>query len=292
MNIRKLSLFIAFLFIFPMLIHTGTEDKDYKQIYKNAKNALVSKPTAKAVMQPLADSQEISEVLGNSLESMNLFSPYIGEKKNIKGIVGDLASYKFTLRSAKSSEIYQNAVNATVLVVTPEIGSGAGFVIDKAQGLIITNYHVTSGLKDLLVAFYDPNNQDPTKLKFHPASVIRYSAKRDIAVLKLKSVPAQLSELKLDETKQAVGNDVHLIGHPMSLVWTYSHGMVTALRNKFQFGDEKVADVIQIDASISPGNSGGPLLDETGNVIGVVTFSNVGENAQNLNFAVTAREVK
>jgi len=105
-------------------------------------------------------------------------------------------------------------------------------------------------------------------------------------------VPSQLTELKLDETKQAVGNDVHLIGHPMSLVWTYSHGVVTALRTKFQFGDEKVADVIQIDASISPGNSGGPLLDDTGNIIGVVTFSNVGKNAQNLNFAVTAREVK
>jgi hypothetical protein len=68
--------------------------------------------------------------------------------------------------------------------------------------------------------------------------------------------------------------------------------MVTALRNKFQFGDEKVADVIQIDASISPGNSGGPLINEVGNVVGIVTFSNVGEHAQNLNFAVTAKETK
>jgi S1-C subfamily serine protease len=292
MNTRRLSVVVLFFLVFPALIHTGIEDKDYKQIYKNAKSALASKPATKAAMQPLADSQEISDALGNSLESMSLFSPYMGEKQNIKGIVGELASYKFTLRSAKSSEIYQNAVNATVLVVTPEIGSGAGFVIDKAQGLIITNYHVTSGLKNLLVAFYDPNNQDPSKLKFHPATVIRYSAKRDVAVLKLKSVPAQLSELKLDETKQAVGNDVHLIGHPLSLVWTYSRGMVTALRSRFQFGDENFADVIQIDASISPGNSGGPLLDEIGSVIGMVTFSNVGENAQNLNFAVTAREVK
>jgi len=170
MNARRLSILAFILVVLPALIHPGIGERDFKQIYTNAKNAIGSKPTAKTAMQPIADSQEFSEVVRNSHESLSLFSPYIGVEQNIKSTIENLASSRFTVRSAKSSEIYQNAVNATVLIVAPKIGSGAGFVFDKAQGLIITNYHVTSGMKNLLVAFYNANNQDPAELVFHPAT--------------------------------------------------------------------------------------------------------------------------
>ena len=146
---------------------------------------------------------------------------------------------------------------------------------------------------DLLIAFYNENVQDPSKLRFYSAQVVRYNAKKDIAFLKLRTVPSNLQELKINESRiPTVGEEVHTIGHPLSLVWTYSHGLITAVREKFKFGKEENADIIQIDANISPGNSGGPLLDEKGNVIGLVTFSVEGEGAQNLNFAISSKEIQ
>ncbi len=292
MKSRCLPFVVVSFLLLSSSINPATGEDNYKLIFQNVKTALASESMPSSNIKLLDSPQSISNILGDSFDFMDLLIPYIGDKQNLKNTIKSLSNYKFTLRSAKSTEVYQNAVHATVLIIAPNIGSGAGFVIDRTKGLIITNFHVTSGIKNLLVALYNPDIQDPAKLKFYPATLVRYSAKRDIAILKLKSVPTQLSELKLDDTKQVVGNEAHLIGHPLSLVWTYSHGTVTAIRNKFQFGEEKIADVVQIDASISPGNSGGPLLSDSGEVIGLVTFSNVGENAQNLNFAVSSKEIK
>jgi S1-C subfamily serine protease len=281
------------LFCFGTLLCLLGQEQDYNRLFRTLKNFAGPINLSKDHAQLIESNAEIKSVLESGLNAANLFSPYTKGHKDLKSIVNALSTYHFTLRSPKSTEVYQKAVHSTVLIVAPDIGSGAGFVIDKSNGLIITNFHVTSGLKNLLVAFYDENNQDPTKLKFVPASVIRYSAKRDIAVLKLSTVPTDLQQVYFEEVgKPIVGEAVHTIGHPLSLTWTYSSGTITAIRNQFQFGKEEVADVIQIDASISPGNSGGPLMDESGNVIGMITFSDVAQNAQNLNFALSAKDIK
>ena len=268
------------------------QERDYGRLFRSIKQYTAPADYSRVWAQQVEADEEIRGILENGLGTSNLFSPYISGKKDLKELVGELSTYRFTLRSAKSSEIYQKAVYATALIVAPDIGSGSGFMVDKQRGLIVTNFHVTGGLKDLLVAFYDENIQDPEKMKFFPASVIRYNAKKDIAILKLRSVPPSAQQLYVETMiKLKVGETVHTIGHPMSLTWTYSSGLVTAIRNSFQFGREERADVIQIDANISPGNSGGPLMDEAGNVIGMVTFSSGEEGAQNLNFAISGKEV-
>jgi S1-C subfamily serine protease len=282
------------LFCCGILVCLYGQEQDYNRLFHSLKSFTGPVDLSKAHAQPIESNAEIKSVLENGLNSANLFAPYAKEGKDLKSIVRELSNFHFALRrGGKSVEIYQKAVHSTVLIVAPDIGCGAGYVIDGDRGLIITNYHVTSGLKNLLVAFYDENVQDPEKMKFIPATVIKYSAKRDVAVLRLSMIPSGLQPINFEESERpAVGETVHTIGHPLSLTWTYSSGTITALRNQFQFGEEQVADVIQIDASISPGNSGGPLIDDSGNLIGMITFYSGAQHAQNLNFALSTRDIK
>lgn len=288
----KIVLVLFLFFISGIITFSFNEERDYHQLFISAKE-LLSPPDEKGELKPIEFNEELKGILESGLDSFNVLAPYTRMEKDIKSILGELANFRFSLRSATSTEIYKSGVHSTVLIVAPKIGSGAGFVIDRTKGLVVTNFHVTRGLKNVLVAFYDPKIQDPSELKFHLASVVKYSAKRDVAVLKLLSLPRGLQELSFDETMRIdVGEEIHTIGHPLSFTWTYSHGVITAIRNKFQFGEEEIADVIQIDASISPGNSGGPLLNEAGKVIGLVTFSSPDQYAQNLNFAISNKDIK
>lgn len=269
------------------------EEIDYPKLFQTIKNSLSPIDVENEKAQVIEDSQEFASIFENGFNSFNVLAPYTQMKEDLKSVIKALANFKFTLRSATSTDIYQNAAPATVLVFSPEVGIGSGFVVNRQGGLAVTNFHVTSGLKNVLVAFYDKNIQDPSKLKFYSASVIRYSAKKDIAVLKIISPPKYINTLSFESAKRMnVGGGVHTIGHPLSLIWTYSHGLITAIRNKFRFGEEEIADVIQIDASISPGNSGGPLLNDLGNVVGMVTFSSSSQYAQNLNFAISSKEIE
>ena len=269
------------------------QEQDYNRLFRTFKGFTGPVDILKVDAKPIESNAEIDKTIENGMNSLSLLVPYAKGKMNLPSIIKQLSTYHFNLRSPRSTEVYKKAVYSTVLVVAPDIGSGAGFVIDKAKGLVVTNYHVTSGLKNLLVGFYDENIQDLSKIKLLVAAVIRYSAIKDIAILKLSSVPKNLHQLYFEEgSKPAVGESVHTIGHPLSLTWTYSSGLITALRNKFKFGNEEMADVIQIDANISPGNSGGPLLNENANLVGMVTFSSGNLNAQNLNFALSSKELK
>ena len=88
-----------------------------------------------------------------------------------------------------------------------------------------------------------------------------------------------------------VGSDVHAIGQPGSLSWTYTKGYVSQIRNNYKWNYEKTqheASIIQTQTPISPGNSGGPLISSDGELLGVNSFKAQGEN---LNFAVTSLEV-
>ena len=91
-----------------------------------------------------------------------------------------------------------------------------------------------------------------------------------------------------------MGEEVHAIGHPLGLYdWTYTKGYISQVRNDYEWSIEQsshYADVIQTATPISPGNSGGPLLSDDANLIGVNTFGSI--EGQNLNFAVSAKEVE
>ncbi len=139
---------------------------------------------------------------------------------------------------------------------------GSGFVIDKA-GHIVTNYHVVEGADELNVSF---SGEDPI-----PATLVGSDPSTDIAVLKVDVSASALSPLVLgDSDAVTVGDAVAAIGNPFGLDRTITAGIVSAVqRNITAPNNFQIDHVIQTDAAINHGNSGGPLLNSRGEVIGV-----------------------
>ena len=164
-------------------------------------------------------------------------------------------------------------------------GSGSGFVWDD-QGIIVTNYHVVEGARSVTVTFH-------TQETFE-AKVVGTEPRKDIAVLKVDA-PAKL----LVPTRVAKGGEVEVgqktiaIGNPFGLDHTLTTGVISAIGRQVQgAGGVSIRDMIQTDAAINPGNSGGPLLDSSGQLIGMNTmiYSKTGSSA-GIGFAVPASTI-
>jgi S1-C subfamily serine protease len=172
--------------------------------------------------------------------------------------------------------------------VIPAEGAGSGFVLDN-DGHILTNYHVIEGAQRIEVTF-----SDETAL---PATVVGADPRNDIAVLLVENAPPGLLvpvELGQSATLQ-VGQRAIVIGNPFGQFGrTLTTGVVSALERTLQGSDgRQISSVIQTDAAINRGNSGGPLLDSSGRVIGINTaiFSPSGVNA-GVGFAVPVDTLK
>ncbi len=200
----------------------------------------------------------------------------------------------------KTIEIYRKAVPSTVNVSNIKLarnmfygevevpqGAGSGFVYD-VEGHIITNYHVVQGGTSFVVTFHN----DPKQYK---AKIVGVAPEKDVAVLKLEDKPAKLSPITFGSSKDLlVGQNSIAIGSPFGLDYTMTTGVISALGRKIDgIGGVKINDMIQTDAAINMGNSGGPLLDSNGRLIGMntVIFSTSGSSA-GLGFAVPADTIK
>ena len=194
-------------------------------------------------------------------------------------------------RGTTGQNIYGKYSKSVVLIYNNDIkGTGSGSVIMKDIGAIITNWHVIQNAKFVGVIFKKDGEIEKSDVMV--AEVIGYDATRDLAILKLNGkVPDDVNELKISTKLPDVGSDVHAIGHPGSLSWTYTKGYVSQVRKNYQWNYEETlhqASIIQTQTPISPGNSGGPLISSDGELLGVNSFKAQGEN---LNFAVTSLEV-
>lgn len=151
---------------------------------------------------------------------------------------------------------------------TNQLGSGSGFVLDR-EGHIVTNNHVVEEADVIQVTFSDGSIARAELLGRDPYS--------DLAVLKVDVDPERLVPVELgDSSTLQVGQRVVAIGNPFGLEGTMTAGVISALGRTLPTqigGDEKGVysnpDIIQTDAAVNPGNSGGPLLDMRGRVIGV-----------------------
>src|SRR5919202_62241 len=141
---------------------------------------------------------------------------------------------------------------------------GSGFVYDSA-GHVITNYHVVEGAKSISVTFADGSKYD--------ASVVGSDPSIDLAVHKVDAPSSKLHPLALgDSSALAVGDGVVAIGAPFGLEETVTSGIVSALDRSISSATRySISGAIQTDAAINHGNSGGPLLNMAGQVIGVTT---------------------
>lgn len=176
-----------------------------------------------------------------------------------------------------AEEVYNNSVNKVALLLCYENGvpssQGSGFFIDK--NTLVTNYHVIEGTTSIEIKTSEEEDF------YRGGKVVLASEEFDLAIIRTnKDFPF----FSIDSTgKEKVGSKVYTIGNPRGLEGTISDGILSGKRN--EYGTE----YLQITAPISPGNSGGPLLNENGEVIGVSTFTFV--NGQNLNFAMPIKYI-
>jgi S1-C subfamily serine protease len=143
-------------------------------------------------------------------------------------------------------------------------GTGTGFIWDDA-GHVITNYHVIGGADSVQVVLHDQMTYE--------AVFVGVSASHDLAVLRITVPTGSLRPVEIGDSEALrVGQSVYAIGNPFGLSATLTTGIVSALGRRIGGVDgTPIEDVIQTDAAINRGNSGGPLLNSAGQVIGVNT---------------------
>jgi len=190
------------------------------------------------------------------------------------------------------NQVSPGVVNITTTVVEydfflqpiAEQGTGSGAVLDK-QGHVVTNFHVVDQARSLEVAL-----PDQTKYR---ARLVGADKDNDLAVIRLVDAPPdRLHPVVLgDSTTLKVGQKVLAIGNPFRLQNTLTVGVVSSLGRQIRTESGLIEDVIQTDAAINPGSSGGPLLNASGELIGINT-SIIGRGNIGIGFAVPADTVK
>ncbi|OUN08924.1 MULTISPECIES: S1C family serine protease [unclassified Flavonifractor] len=169
--------------------------------------------------------------------------------------------------------------------------SGSGFVISSndTASYILTNYHVINGVSDITVFFSDGKSYD--------ATLVGGEEENDIAVLKIDQ--GNLRPVVLGDSDAInVGEDVYAIGNPLGeLTFTFTGGYVSAKDRSVTMSDGTVMNMIQTDTAINSGNSGGPLFDKYGQVVGIVSAklsssSSSEASVEGLGFAIPINDVK
>jgi serine protease Do len=174
--------------------------------------------------------------------------------------------------------LYVRSRPAVVLITTSNpsglsIALGTGFAVSDGTRLV-TNLHVIQGATTVKIKTADNREYDIKYVSGHDVA-------HDLAVLEC---PVQLPQLSLTDEEPSVGDVIFTIGNPQGLEGSFSEGLVSGLRKL------EGSSVYQISAAVSPGSSGGPVLNQSGAVIAVTTFGM--RAGQNLNFAIPIRYIK
>lgn len=198
-------------------------------------------------------------------------------------------------RGAREAALFRQWAPGVVLIST-RTGLGSGAIVNRAERLIVTNYHVVGGESVVQVAFKPRSEDSAANSQVYRGEVVRYDQVADLALVRVSEMPAWAVEMKLGSLSGLEpGVDVHAIGHPTGELWSYTQGIVSQVRRNYTWeaddsGVEHQATVIQTQTPINPGNSGGPLIDDSGNIVGINSFGVA--QAQGLNFAVSVEQVR
>ena len=196
-----------------------------------------------------------------------------------------------TGKEMTAAEVYAANVNSTVGITTSittnywgfqttSAAAGSGFILTE-DGYILTNYHVVENSNSITVAMYNGDTYD--------ATLIGYDESNDVAVLKVDA--EGLSPVVLgDSDNLNVGDSVVAIGNPLGeLGGTVTSGIVSALNRSVTIqgtNSTNTMSLIQMDASVSPGNSGGGLFNMNGELVGIVNAKSSSSDAEGLGFAI------
>jgi S1-C subfamily serine protease len=166
----------------------------------------------------------------------------------------------------------------------PQQGQGSGFILDK-QGHILTNNHVIDNAQRLEVTLSDKHK--------YKATVVGVDKGHDLALLLINAPNLQPATLAESESL-TVGQRVYAIGNPFGLSGTMTRGIISAIRSIRGPNNNPIEDAIQTDAAVNPGNSGGPLLNSRGEVIGITTLiaNNGADQSSGIGFAIPINTAK
>jgi S1-C subfamily serine protease len=225
--------------------------------------------TVREIVQPTPSSpSNVSEGQSGRLTVREIY------KRDAPGVVQVTTTHKVQL---PQTDWFGNPFGIPDTEVQRSLGSG--FVMDKA-GYVITNYHVIGNAKDVYVSF---SNSDSMK-----AEVIGRDPATDVALLKVQASSRALKSLDLgDSDTVEVGDQVAAIGNPLGYDRSITLGIVSALHRSLTSPQGTPIDrVIQTDAALNHGNSGGPLLNAQGKVIGVSSAISTGDTGAQGNIGI------
>ncbi len=213
----------------------------------------------------------------------NLLHPPV-ERAATEEVHGPLGNFDLTVANAapafdteeqQNIGVYKRALPSVVNITStqvaydffyravPQQGQGSGFVLDR-QGHILTNNHVIEGAQILEVTTFDKHK--------YKATILNRDRNHDLALLQIQGAPNLQPATLAESTNLLVGQQVYAIGNPFGFNGTMTRGIISAIRSIEMPSGNKIEDAIQTDASVNPGNSGGPLLNSRGEVIGITTL--------------------
>lgn len=219
-----------------------------------------------------------------------------GANTTVSGPIGSFqlteaaAAPAFDTEEQQNIGVYKKALPSVVNITSTEVafdffygpvpqqGQGSGFILTK-EGLILTNNHVIGNAQRLEVMLSDKHK--------YKARVLAVDKNHDLALIKIDApnlTPVTLS----DSRNLVVGQRVYAIGNPFGLNGTMTRGIISAIRSIRGPQGNPIEDAIQTDAAVNPGNSGGPLLNSRGEVIGITTLiaSNGADQSSGIGFAI------
>lgn len=192
----------------------------------------------------------------------------------------DVSNSIDTLKTSKTEIVATKSLKSTVMVIMEdanrqELAYGSGVIIDDNK--IVTNKHVIEN------AYYGKVKKYGSDLTFSIKQVLAIDNLNDLAILEVSNLHKDV-EIKFDTTIPNIGKKIYAVGNPKGLEGTFSEGIISGLR---LFNDS--TELIQISAPISPGSSGGQIIDEENQIIGIAVGGIL--DGQNLNFAIPAKNV-
>ncbi len=258
---RKYTSHLIVLILFLLILQTIFSIIMWNKLLQSEKNLESYKEELNREME-ISDAEirgKINELTQNLFGIQNSFETEIS---NIK---------------AKTSSDFSGVIKQTVdsvLTIRTDIAQGTGFIISE-EGYVVTNAHVLSG-----GLFANAITSDKQEISMQP---IGFNENLDVALLK---IPSQSSFLEFEISENVeIGEKVIAIGNPLGLSFSVSEGIVSA---KDRAGINNIPAYIQTDAALNPGNSGGPLINTDGKVIGINNFKVQGDN---LGFALQSEYI-
>ncbi len=233
--------------------------------------------------------------------------------KNTLVYLAALMSLTLASGSASAdSDVYEKLLDSSVWIVnSAEETLGSGVVIDAEKRLVVTNYHVVGEAANVEVYFsaYDKNGDLVTEGDVYRSNyntlhkqgmaargrIVGLWKKRDLALIQLDTLPEDVEGVKLASSRIKPGDQLHSIGNPgaSDSLWVYSPGRVRQVyQSAWTFGDGQEVDtfVIETTSPINPGDSGGPMVNSAGELVGVVSASS--NKGRLMSYAIEIREIR